>query len=94
VDRAEYLLRRRTEVRSIRDRATAIDAELTAALSDPGAAGEVNDLRFGEWVEARRRQLEHIEVELFVLAYEAPPPVWLIVEPVRVRWWWPLPWPR
>jgi hypothetical protein len=69
----DYLLRRRTEVRAIRDRAEAIDRELTDALRDPGAAGEMDPIRLDEWIEGRRRQLEHIDVELFVLAF-APKP--------------------
>lgn len=103
-DPAEYLLRRRAEVRAIERRAAGIDAELTAALADPGAGGEINALHLAEWTEERRArldawvartglQLDHVEVELFVLAFAPSPPVWLVVWVEPVPWWrWLWPW--
>lgn len=87
IARAVYIAHR-LEVRAIRDRATAIDEELTAALADPGASTPMNPLRLAEWIEGRRRQLDHVDVELFVMAFEPAPPVWLVVWEPRVLPWW------
>jgi len=88
-----YLSRRLGEVRQIAVEAREVEEEIVLALSVATPNLPMNALRWAEWVENRRKRLEHIDVELFVLAFEAPPPVWLVWrEPVAPPWWrglWP-----
>jgi len=85
----DYLRRRFVEAVDVRDRATRIVDELAACLADPGAYGQIPRHRFARWSEHRRgllsawleergEQLDHLEVELFVLAFAPVPPVLLV----------------
>lgn len=80
----DYLTRRLAEARAIEADAAAKVAELEACLH---GAPPIDDLRFAEWVERRRMELEHIDVELFVLAFTPAPPVWLVMWAEPVPWW-------
>jgi len=97
----DYLRRRFVEAVDVRDRAIRIVDELAACLADPGAYGQIPRHRFARWSEHRRsllsawleereEQIDHLEVELFVLAYAPVPPVVLVVSEVPARW--PTPW--
>ena len=99
----DYLTKRMLEVREVRRHADAIDAELSAVLVGSPAYGQIPMMRFAAWTEARRArldawleergtQLDHVDVELFVLAYAPPPPVWLVVWPLPVPWRLFTPW--
>lgn len=99
----DYLYPRLLEVTDIRDRAALIAAELADCLAEPTSTGGIAPMRLARWTEARRAklakwaedrdlQLEHVEVELFVLAFRAPPPVWLVIWCDPPRWWHYTPW--
>lgn len=99
----DYLHRRFLEVVDIRDRADRVAAELADCLAEPTSTGGIPPMRLARWTEARRAklarwaeerdtQLEHVEVELFVLAFAAPPPVWLVIWCAPPSWWSYTPW--
>lgn len=99
----EYLHRRYREVADIRDRAVLVATELADCLAEPTTTGGIPPIRLAQWTEARRArlatwieergvQLEHVEIELFVMAFTAPPPVWLVIWCHPTPWWSYTPW--
>jgi hypothetical protein len=99
----DYLHRRFLEVTDIRDRAGLVASELADCLAEPTTTGGIPPMRLARWTEVRRAklaawiderdtQIGHVEVELFVLAFAAPPPVWLVIWCEAPPWWSYTPW--
>ena len=63
----EYLVRRLHEARTIHADSAVVVSELEDVLAH-GDPGTLEPLRLDAWVDQRRTALEHIGIELYVLA--------------------------
>lgn len=60
-----YLRRRLVEVRRIRAEAEDVEREVSDVLS---GSGTLDPVRLDKWIDKRRTELAHVDVELMVLA--------------------------